>query len=215
MAILRAVPPDPEEESPDVRDDRVLMERLHSGDQEALGALLRRYWNPLVSYAMGVVGSRDDAEDVVQESILGIWDARDTWTPSSRLQGLLYRAVRNLALNARKQRNARSRRDWSYHRLRPAISPRTPHEVVEDLELERLIAEAVNALPPKRREVFVLSRYHGLTYGEIADALDISAQTVANQMSTALDDLRSRLEPALRQRGAHQLRIIHGTRDQG
>jgi len=210
MARLRAVPSDPERSSEVTKGDRVLMERIHAGDQEALGELLRQYWNPLVSYALRFLGSRDDAEDVVQEALMGIWNARGNWTPTSRLQGFLYRAVRNLALNEQKSRKARRGREDLYHAFRTRKPPRTPQEVTQEKQLERVVAGAVDSLPPRRREVFVLSRYHGLTYGEIADAMDISSQTVANQMSAALDEVRERLEPELRAMKESMFRVIPG-----
>ena len=64
---------------------------------------------------------------------------------------------------------------------------------VEDRMIAEDIHHALAALPHRRREIFTLSRFHGLTYHEIAETLGISRQTVANQMSTALAELRTSL----------------------
>jgi RNA polymerase sigma-70 factor (ECF subfamily) len=73
----------------------------------------------------------------------------------------------------------------------------TPLELAERAELREVLIKAVDALPPRRREVFVLARFHGRSYRDIADIMDISPQTVANQVSAAVRDLRRRLRPEM------------------
>ena len=63
-------------------------------------------------------------------------------------------------------------------------------ELVEQAEERAAVERAIAALPPRRREIFILVRVHGLSYGEVAEILQISPQTVANQMSAALTTLR-------------------------
>jgi len=174
--------------------DRSLMERIHSGDPSALESVLERYWSPLVSYADRLLSDQDAAEDVVQETMVRLWNQRTEWTPSQQLQGFLYRIARNLALNERSKKEVR--RDWAHrHGDQDRKRPPTPLELTERAELRALLDEAVEALPPRRREVFILARYHGHSYRQIAEIMDISPQTVANQMSAALDELRDRLRP--------------------
>lgn len=73
----------------------------------------------------------------------------------------------------------------------------TPNSSMESRELEQKITQAVNNLPPKCKAVFVLSRYEGLKYKQIAEHLDISVKTVENQMGSALQKLRDELKPYL------------------
>ncbi len=190
--------------------DRSIMERIHAGDSSALDELLERYWNPLVTYSLQFVPHRDAAEDIVQEAVVKVWKGRTEWTPTHRLQSFLYRIVRNLALNERKRH--RIRRRWmESQRREPRQSVPTPLEVAEGEELRSQVDEVVQDLPPKRREVFVLSRYHGRSYREIAEIMDISPQTVANQMTSALDELRQRLRPQIEAfLSREQLRVIPG-----
>lgn len=187
--------------------DRSLMERLHRGDATALDELLQRYWRPLVLYASRFVDG-DTAEDVVQEAMLRIWHQRTEWTPSDRIQGFLYQITRNLALNERDRRTVRDR--WSASQLRePRDRVPTPLDDLQRQELAEILDRVIQELPPRRRETFVLSRYHGLSYGEIAEIMDVSPQTVANQMSAALDDLRTRLRPQIEAyRSRTHLRVI-------
>lgn len=179
-----------------VVQDRSLMERIHSGDPAALDIVLARYWAPLVSYAKRLLPDEDAAEDVVQETMLRVWRLRAQWTPTQRLRGFLYQITRNLALNERKKDRVRT--GWEEKRRRePQERAPSPIELLERTELRALLDQAIEELPAKRREVFVLSRYHGHTYREIAEIMDVSPQTVANQMSAALDELRQKLRPQL------------------
>lgn len=176
------------------REDQALMERVRMGHRDSLRVLLERYWSPLVGYAAGIVGGRDGAEDVVQETFIRVWSARNQWTATGSVNGYLYRITRNLALNARRDESSQRERDEKGGRRRSRMRPpRRPDEVLESSDLRREVQEAIDALPERRREVFVLSRFHGMTYREIAETMGISPQTVANQMSSALSELRERL----------------------
>jgi RNA polymerase sigma-70 factor, ECF subfamily len=187
---------DPLARERDAIHERSLMERIHAGDPSALDTVLERYWVPLVSYAARLLQDRDAAEDVVQEAVLAVWRERTRWTPTGQLRGFLYQITRNLALNERKRMQVR--RAWAQSaRDAPPKREPTPLDLTERAELRDVLDTAVDALSPKRREIFILARYHGHTYREIAEIMGIPPQTVANQMSAALDDLRSRLRPLI------------------
>jgi len=176
--------------------DRPLMERIKDGDTCALEEVLRRYRLSLVSYADHLVSDPDLAEDVVQQVVVRFWDQRSSWVPSDRLAGFLYQATRHTCLNELDKR--RVRRRWAKRqRMSEAKRATTPLELAERAELREVLTKAVDALPPRRREVFVLARFHGRSYRDIADIMDISPQTVANQVSAAVRDLRRRLRPEM------------------
>ena len=181
--------------------DEALMEGVRAGRAESLRVLLHRYWTPLVSYASGVVETADDAEDVVQETFVRIWRHRADWTPSGTVVAYFYRITRNLALNAKRDRLSHDDRGdsrLSSGFLHQAV-PRTPEENFASEALRKELNNAINSLPDRRREIFVLSRFHGLTHGEIAETMGISPQTVSNQMSSALTDLRKALSHRLKE----------------
>ncbi|HEY8469354.1 MAG TPA: sigma-70 family RNA polymerase sigma factor [Longimicrobiales bacterium] len=172
--------------------DRALMELALRGDADAFADLVRRYWSPLAAYARRLLGgNREAGEDLAQEAFLRIWNGRLQWRPTGSVRAFLYGLVRNLALNERRSARVRVRaigrlramlRDW-YQRP-------SPLELVEQAEERAAVERAIAALPPRRREIFILVRVHGLSYGEVAEILEISPQTVANQMSAALTTLR-------------------------
>jgi RNA polymerase sigma-70 factor (ECF subfamily) len=169
-----------------IEDDLQLMRRLRAGESQAMDTLLTRHWEPLLRYCMGLLGSWDSAEDIAQESFVKLWAKRAGWAPDSAASALLHRIARNAALDLLKSpRNAAGQED-------PAalIAPGTPAEEVEVSELREAAMRAVSDLPPRRREVFRLARESGLSYAEIGEVMGVSRQTVANQMSLALNDLR-------------------------
>lgn len=172
--------------------DRALTEGLCGGDPEAFDAAVREYWPRLIAYATRLLDhTRGQADDVVQEALVRLWEHRRELRPSTGSLPYLYRLVRNLALDECRQHTTRRR--WLESDSAQPRHPATPLEVVEVEELRMATARAIDRLPPRRREVFVLAHLHDLSYREIADIMGISSQTVANQLSAALADLRASL----------------------
>src|SRR5262249_17518467 len=142
--------------------DRGLLNRIRVGDPSALQALMDEYWQPLIRYAERVVGDRDAAEDLVQHSFIRLWDRRREWQPAASARVLLYTIVRNNALNQRKSERTRTRLLHFGRAPRPS-RPSTPSELLAAQEVSRAVADAIDELPPRRREVLLLSRYHELS----------------------------------------------------
>jgi len=170
-----------------------LIQGLKSGDEACLGPLMERYWEDLIDYSLRFVGDPDRAADVVQNAFVRLWRRRREWTNTETLRPLLYRMVRNASLNAR--RNRTTFRDWLRRFPPPERDPSpSPLQKAEGEALHEAVLEALDTLPERRREIFVLVRFHHLSYRETAETLDLSPQTVANQVSLAMQDLRSALE---------------------
>ena len=166
------------------------LERIRAGDVGALEELLRDAWGPLLRHLRCVADSADAAEDAAQEAFVRLWERRDRWQGGSA-RALLFRIGRNLALDAARRGRVRKRR-WRDPLIGPP-TPTTPEEELGRVEIRARVEAAFAALAPRRREVFELVRFAGLTYREVAEALELSPQTVANHMSFALRDLRAEL----------------------
>jgi RNA polymerase sigma-70 factor (ECF subfamily) len=184
---------------PDIDDsDHALMQRLSAGDEKSFETLVERYWSRLGNYAKEIVGDRDDAKDVVQEVFTRVWLKRCEWEPCGSVSAYFYRITRNLSLNARRAGRARSQAETRAGLLLiRSGSDEDPLRELETHRLRRSVAAALEKLPERRREAFVLSRFHGLTYSEIAETMGISLPTVANQISAALTQLRALLSDRL------------------
>lgn len=174
--------------------DSELLERVQDGDPAALQSLLETHWTPLVRYARRLLSEPDDAQDVVQEAFVRLWARRRRWKVEGSVRSLLFTITRNAALDELRRRTRRGRAARAFRGPAP---PALPSESVAASELETAATAAVAALPPRRQEVFRLAREAGLSYSEIAEVMDVSPQTVANQMSLALADLRQALQPHL------------------
>jgi RNA polymerase sigma-70 factor (ECF subfamily) len=175
--------------------DLEVIQRVRAGDSAALAVALDRHWAAVVRYAATILGDADRAQDVAQECFIRFWERRETWALEGSVRGLLLRLTRNLALDEVRRAGARER---AASRALPRSSPRTPEEETESADLRATIDSAVSALPPRRREVFLLVRAQGLTLREAAHVLGIAPQTAANHLSMALTSLRRALAPLVR-----------------
>jgi len=170
-----------------------LVNRMRAGDQAAFEQVFRRWYAPLADYAAQILQNRDAAEDAVQDAFIAVWNRRDALPDATKLSAYLYRAVRNRALNQlRGQKGIASLDDEDSEE--PSVEP-AALSAIEHAELADAVAAAIDALAPRTREVFLLSREQELTYAEIAETLGISVKTVETLMGRALRTLRATLRP--------------------
>ena len=172
----------------DNRPDR-LMAEIKGGSSWALGRLMNLCWEELVHYAARQLGDVELAQDVVQEAFIQVWERRRGWRPRGSARAYLYRIVRNLVIDEKRKYEVRRR--WAERQqLMDAPRPATPAQELDAKMLADAFDAAVASLPDRRREVFELVFQRGLSHAEAAAVLNISVQTVANQMSAALRSVR-------------------------
>ena len=171
------------------------LHRLRQGDPEAFAALFRTWYGPLVGTAERMLRDRAVAEEIVQDVMLELWRRRESLAPDSSPQAYLFQATRNRALNHLRHLKIEQRSEPEV-RAESSPSPHADSAVIEE-ELDVAVRRAVQSLPDRCRQVFELSRVHGLKYAEIARELGISVKTVEAQMGKALRTLRDRLGPWL------------------
>jgi len=149
----------------------------------------------LAGYALSLLADADAAEDAVQDVFVAVWNGRDRLPEGSRLVGYLYRSVRNRALNQIRGRRTAAR--WLARVEPDPAVPAVAEMALEDQEIERAYRAALKEVPPRGREVFLLSRDQGLSYPQIAELLGISVKTVETLMGRVLKSLRAKLEHRL------------------
>lgn len=154
--------------------------------------MFNTWYSKLCSYANGYLKDLDASEEIVQEVMLKIWINRESLEITTSIQSYLFRAVRNGCLNMLKHVSIREEYK-SYKEREDSTLQRSHEDAMMVSELEIRIREAIDALPMERRRVFVMSRYDGMTYQQIAEKLGISVKTVENQMGKALKFLREEL----------------------
>ncbi len=157
-------------------------------DRGGFETLFREYFPPLISFAMKFLPDEDDAREVVHQVFINLWERREEIDLSVPLKSYLFTSVHNRSLNV-----IRSRKKFSDSEIPDVAGEWDVEKEIETMELEARIKEAIGTLPDKCREIFLLNRYEGFKYQEIADQLGISVKTVENQMSKALKVLREKL----------------------
>lgn len=185
----------PPEPSP--ADLTAWMERLNAGDTRALELLFQAMYVPLCAFAQTIVRSASAAEDVVGETFLKLWTRREQIHVRGAVRNYLYMAVRNTAINQIK----RSTREARYVETYPAtvgdLHGSVANDAEERLRLEELsvrVKDAIDRLPRRAQQTYVLYYQHEMSYAEIARVMGVSVKTVENQLARALRILWSRLE---------------------
>lgn len=166
-------------------------------DRSAFEKIFRRYYKRLYHFSIGFVGEKE-AEDVVQSVFLKIWIKKEEWNLHCSLKKYLFTAVRNEALNIIRHREIEIENIDAVTRLyRDLKKSSYPEENSDTERLIHIINDGIEKLPPRCREIFILSRKNGLSYSEIADVLNITLPTVGTQMGRALKSLKSHLSDYL------------------
>lgn len=172
-------------------DDRELLAQVRAGDEGAYDTVFRTWYPVLVRVGGALLKDTDAAEEVAQDVMHELWRRRHVMDADVSLRAYLLRAIRNRSLNF--LRHLRVRRETQGEIEESYNAPLVADQPLVAKELSEALAKALDELPPRCREVFDLSRVHGLKYAEIAESLEISVKTVEAQMGKALKHLRERL----------------------
>lgn len=168
--------------------DSELVALLREGSTTAYTQIYTRHWSALYRSAYNLLRDEAATLDVLQEVFAWIWLNR-AQIRIDNLRAYLYAAVRFKVANALRDGKARSGFFVALEQLEDSQLTFSD-DALELKELRNVIAEFANSLPPKAREVFLLSRQEQLSNKEIAARMGISEKTVENQMSITLKKLR-------------------------
>lgn len=172
--------------------DKDLMIQLRDANEEAFRQLFHRYGKKVYRYILHYVKVGVEAEDITQNVFLRIWEKRGLLDPEKSFEGFIftiaYRAViDHFRLNP-KQLQSLFPVDLITESV---VSTVGADALLNNHQLESIYQKALQALPPKRKEIFLLSRHGGLTNRQIAEKLGISIKTVESQMTAALSFLKN------------------------
>lgn len=173
-------------------DDKILLQKLYSGNEEAFNKLYNTYWENLFIYVARIVESEEDAEDIVQETFVTLWKIRSKVLDIQSIKAYLIVMARNQAL--KHMLNNKNKQAYLDSFAQFAVKyENTIEQAVIANELSSLIDEEISSLPSKMQEIFILSRKEELSYKEIASKLGISDLTVKKQISNSIKQLRLKL----------------------
>lgn len=175
-------------------DDQHLLSSIQQDDKKAFEVLFRKYYPMLCAYCHKFVNLKD-AEEIVQDVMLWLWESRDMLIIDSSLSQYLFKAVYNRAINKITRNQVKQRADTRYYEYMLEILHDVDHYQIE--ELAQRIEAAVEALPESYREAFVMHRFKNMSYKEIAASLNVSPKTVDYRIQQALKQLRVDLKDYL------------------
>ena len=184
--------------------DKSLLEAHLKGDQAAFGELVRRYGDSVLGYLIRMIGNREQAEDLFQETFKRVHEKAHT-LKGPQFRAWLFRIATNVALDGRR----RSRRfktislNHQYENdntdseqsgaIAPADNSSNPSEQALKAEQAEQVRRAIELLPERQRATLVLAYYQQLSYPDVAEVLGCSVGTVKTQMFRALKTLANKL----------------------
>ncbi len=174
------------------RNENTLIRELKSGNAKAFEELYFHYHAKVYNFCYKIVRNRQEAEGLVQDVFVAIWENRGKLDEHKSFGGFIFRIARNKMLNIIRQKLTRKEyQQYVLHNDNKGTDLRTE---VESRELMDLIQEAVNTLPRKTREIFLFSRNAGMTYKEIAQKMNISENMVDHEIRKATQSIREHLD---------------------
>jgi RNA polymerase sigma-70 factor (ECF subfamily) len=176
----------------DLSDDK-LVALLKQGNEQALKEIFTRYNKLLYSYAYKKLEDQEEAKDLVQDLFIRLWSNRESFLLKTSLPSYLFRAVRNRALDIFAHKKIKSDYVASFQ-VFIDLPQSTTDYLVREKDISALIDREIQSLPPKMREIFILSRKENYSHKEIAKKIGISEETVTKQIKRALKILRLRLK---------------------
>lgn len=173
-----------------------LIAELRGGREEAFAYVFRMYYSPLLNYAGRILKDTEFANDVVQECFCKLYERRKELNEELEVRPYLYKSVYNSCMDAIKHQKVRdnyiSQELLDFYFSKVIETPEAEQALLEE-DLRGAIQNAINKLPERCREIFVLSKVEGLSNKQISEQLNISVKTVEAQMTTAFVRLRKEL----------------------
>jgi RNA polymerase sigma-70 factor (ECF subfamily) len=180
--------------------DEQLVERAIAGDGDAFGEVVRRWERKIYALAYGLTGNAEEARDAAQETFVAAFRNLRGFRGEAKVSSWLHRIAVNHCIT--RQRRARVRAEGSLEEVLESSGEgafstsehASPARAAEAEERAEAVRRAVASLTPELREVVLMKEFEGLTFQEMADALQVPLSTVKSRLYTALRQLRMRLE---------------------
>ena len=171
--------------------EKELIIRLKQGSKEAFTTLYKQYWKQVYDFSCLYLTSVSAAEEVVQEVFIKVGESREFLREDDNFKGLLFIITRNMIFNQH-----RKKLNEDFYRVTVLAAMEKSYDIEDEIETNNLreyIDLLIEELPPRRREIFNLSRKENKSYKEIALLLNISEKTVENQIHEALKFLKKNI----------------------
>lgn len=179
-----------------LQGEHILIAELKRGSKEAFDRIYKLYAGRLLAYCVHYTKSREDAEEIVQDVFVALWNSRETIRQEDTLHSLLFTISKHRVINVyRSTLNSPVYED--YVDYQNELSAGEDCDRVEYEQYVKIVKDAIRRLPSTQQRVITLSRFSQLSNKEIAERLSLSEQTVKNQLSVGLKTLRELLAKVL------------------
>lgn len=178
--------------SQDETDDERLLRAIAEGSREAFAILVKRHSSRFYSVAYRYMAQRQEAEDMVQEAFIKLWQRPDMWAADRKVKFTtwFYRVVINLCLDAKKKKRAAA---WP-ETLDIEDDRPLQDKTMEDKQGEALLEKAISELPERQRTALNLCFYEGLSNQEAADVMELNLKALQSLLMRAKLALRERMK---------------------
>lgn len=173
-----------------------LLKSLKHDEPSALDGIFNTYHIRVFNFCLLFLKDRELAREATQLLFIKIWEKRRHLSEDKPLEAQIFAITKNLAIDMLRSESRKKNREAHFAQHIESQGSLTEQTVLAN-DLTEAIHSAVEKLPPRRRMIFTLSRYEGLTYQEIADRLSLSPKTVEHQMGKAIRSLKLKLSDFL------------------
>lgn len=173
-------------------DEKELLSRLKNNDQRAFDEIFHHYYSRIYNLAFHLLHSGEEAKEIVQVVFIAVWENRLQIDEQKSFSAYIQSIARHTIYNQLKK--AVYRQHFIDYTLQRAEGSEPLEDTFHYKELKEVLESAISELPPRRREIFYLSRSKGLSYKEIATKLSISESTVNTQISKSIEFLRKKVQ---------------------
>ncbi|HZL71537.1 MAG TPA: sigma-70 family RNA polymerase sigma factor [Planctomycetota bacterium] len=191
--------PEPREAPFDAAAEEALVRRAQAGDRDAFRSLYQAYQDRVFATAYRIAGDRETAADLAQEVFVKVFEELPGFRFGSRFSTWLYRVAANHAINKASETARHARLNERVAREKPSVAPAAP--AARDRFADERVQAALGGLSVKLRVVTVLRYLEGLSYEEIAEALDLSVGTVKSRLFLAHATLKEALNDLVKDVG--------------
>ncbi len=177
-------------------DDTALVNQSKSGNLDAFNELVKRYESKVYTIAYRFTGNHADASDLAQEAFIKAYRGLNSFRGDASFATWLYKIVSNVCRDELRKQQRKKNVSLEDLVVNPGnarhleSTEQTPEEYIESDEIQRLVQQQLNNLPEEQRLILVMREIQGLTYDEIAVALDCNLGTVKSRLNRARQNLK-------------------------
>ena len=180
-----------------VKTNKELLLLIQKDDRVAFFYIYERYFKRLYGFVLKFIKQKEDAEEIVQEVFVKIWESRNKIDAYSSFESFLFTVAYNASLNRLRKKTNETK--YIEH-LKSLQQINNSPDLIDEIyfnELTSRVQSLLNELTPRQKEIFLMSREKGISHDEIAEKLDISVNTVKKHMANTLAFLKSHIDNSL------------------